>query len=105
MGKTSAFIGPIVSSAIIDADTTATKAGNNSLPFYFLFGLSLLSGAVLFFLVDLKKSRVEQAAFLEEERLIKERRASLVSVPPHSAFGPDTNTPELHNVDKKEIKA
>ena len=37
MGKTSAFIGPIVSSAIIDAD----PKGNNSLPFYFLFGLSL----------------------------------------------------------------
>jgi MFS-type transporter involved in bile tolerance (Atg22 family) len=37
VGKTSAFIGPLVSSAIID-DT-----GNNSSPFYFLFALSLAS--------------------------------------------------------------
>jgi MFS-type transporter involved in bile tolerance (Atg22 family) len=75
MGKTSAFIGPIVSSAIIDA----SSSGNNSLPFYFLFGLSLLSFCLLAFFVDLKKSRVEQEIFLAEERAIKERRASVIS--------------------------
>lgn len=78
MGKTSAFIGPIVSSAIIDADTTPTKPGNNSLPFYFLFGLSGLSFLFLFFLVDLKKARIEQEVFLNEERKVKERRASVL---------------------------
>lgn len=75
MGKTSAFIGPIVSSAII----TASPNGNNSLPFYFLFGLSLLSFCLLCFFVDLKKSRVEQERFLAKEKAAKERRASVVS--------------------------
>ncbi|KAF2419907.1 UMF1 family MFS transporter [Tothia fuscella] len=75
MGKTSAFIGPIVSSAIIDASPT----GNNSLPFYFLLGLSLLSFGLLAFFVDLKKSRREQEIFLAEEKAVKERRASYVS--------------------------
>jgi len=64
IGKTSAFIGPLVSSAIIDA----SPSGNNSLPFYFLFGLSLASTLVLVFFVDLKKSQVEQQRFLEDER-------------------------------------
>jgi MFS-type transporter involved in bile tolerance (Atg22 family) len=64
IGKTSSFIGPIVSSAIIDASPTH----NNSMPFYFLFGLSLLSFMMLLFCVDLKKSREEQALFLEEEK-------------------------------------
>jgi len=75
MGKTSAFIGPIVSSAIIDASPT----GNNSLPFYFLFGLTALSLALLAFFVDLKKSRIEQAEFLKRENAIKERRVSVIS--------------------------
>ena len=75
MGKTSAFIGPIVSSAIIDASPTQ----NNSLPFYFLFGLSILSMLVLAIFVDLKKSRKEQEEFLAEERAAKERRASVIS--------------------------
>ncbi|PPJ55870.1 hypothetical protein CBER1_03812 [Cercospora berteroae] len=38
VGKTSSFIGPFISSAIIDATD-----GNNSSPFYFLFALSLAS--------------------------------------------------------------
>ncbi|KAK0300471.1 hypothetical protein LTR91_007986 [Friedmanniomyces endolithicus] len=63
IGKTSSFIGPLVSSAIID-DT-----GNNSSPFYFLFALSLVSFLWLLFFVDVKKSRVEQAEFLEREIL------------------------------------
>jgi len=74
MGKTSAFIGPIVSSAIIDASPTS----NNSLPFYFLFGLSVASMLLLATFVDLKKSRIEQEAFLEDERrVLLERRASI----------------------------
>lgn len=80
MGKTSAFIGPIVSSAIIDADTTENSPGNNSLPFYFLFGLSVISMIILATFVDLKKSRIEQDKMLEEERQVKERRASVVAV-------------------------
>ncbi|OQV02542.1 hypothetical protein CLAIMM_07727 [Cladophialophora immunda] len=75
MGKTSAFIGPIVSSAIIDAD----PKGNNSLPFYFLFGLTGLSFLLLFFFVDLKKSRAEQERFLQREEAAKQRRASIIS--------------------------
>ena len=69
MGKTSAFIGPIVSSAIIDASN-----GNNSTPFYFLFALTALSAVFLVLFLDLKKSRVEQEVFLENERLARERR-------------------------------
>lgn len=61
IGKTSSFIGPIVSSAIIDASPT----GNVSTPFYFLFALSVVSFGVLFFGVDLKKSREEQEHFLK----------------------------------------
>ena len=51
---------------------------NESLPFYFLFGLSLLSFGLLCFFVDLKKSRQEQERFLARERAAKERRASIV---------------------------
>ncbi|KAI6795029.1 hypothetical protein KC361_g5279 [Hortaea werneckii] len=68
VGKTSSFIGPLVSSAIID-DT-----GNNSSPFYFLFALSIVSFLFLLFFVDLKKSREEQAIFLERERLAKAKK-------------------------------
>lgn len=68
IGKTSSFIGPFISSAIID-DT-----GNNSSPFYFLFALSLTSFLFLLFFVDVKQSRVEQADFLERERLLKEEK-------------------------------
>jgi MFS-type transporter involved in bile tolerance (Atg22 family) len=74
MGKASAFIGPIVSSAIID-DT-----GNNSSPFYFLFALSLASFIMLATFVDLKKSRIEQEEFLAAERKVKERRVSVIGV-------------------------
>ena len=69
IGKTSSFIGPLVSSAIIDA----SPDGNNSLPFYFLFGLTLLSGGILVLFLDLGKSRIEQAQFLEREVLAREK--------------------------------
>lgn len=65
VGKTSAFIGPLVSSAIID------RTGNKSSPFYFLFALSLVSAGWLWFCVDVGKSRVEQEEFLERERVAK----------------------------------
>ncbi|KAK3113140.1 hypothetical protein LTR53_009849 [Teratosphaeriaceae sp. CCFEE 6253] len=74
IGKTSSFIGPLVSSAIID-DT-----GNNSSPFYFLFALSLASFLFLLFFVDVKKSRLEQAEFLERERRDREKMRSVESL-------------------------
>ncbi|KAL2049363.1 hypothetical protein ABVK25_010373 [Lepraria finkii] len=69
IGKTSSFIGPLVAAAIIDA----SPHGNNSTPFYFLFGLSLLSAGLLVAFLDLKKSRVEQARFLRDEELVREK--------------------------------
>lgn len=63
VGKASSFIGPLVSSAIIDA----SASHNNSIPFYFLFSLSLASCVVLVLFVDLKKSQVEQEKFLEDK--------------------------------------
>ncbi|GIZ37684.1 hypothetical protein CKM354_000112400 [Cercospora kikuchii] len=69
VGKTSSFIGPFISSAIIDATD-----GNNSSPFYFLFALSLASFIFLCLFVDVKKSRVEQAEFLEREARLKAER-------------------------------
>lgn len=74
IGKTSAFIGPLVSSAIID-DT-----GNNSTPFYFLFSLSLVSFIFLLFFVDVKKSRKEQEAFSEEESIRKKEVGNKANV-------------------------
>lgn len=65
IGKTSSFIGPLVSSAIIDA--TPNQSGNSA-PFYFLFALSFVSAAFIWFFLDLEKSAVEQQEFLEQER-------------------------------------
>lgn len=73
IGKTSSFIGPIVSSAIIDA----TPSGNESTPFYFLFALSVVSFGVLGVFVDLKKSRKEQEEFL----MLEERKRGVASTP------------------------
>ena len=65
IGKASSFIGPFISSAIIDA----TPGGlNNSAPFYFLFGLSLLSAIGLWMFLDLEKSAREQEEFLAKEK-------------------------------------
>jgi MFS family permease len=94
MGKTSAFIGPIVSQAIITADTTQDHPGNNSLPFYFLFGLSVVSMILLYFFVDLKKARIEQDALLAEEAKIRERRASLVSIRQAEQAGDESSQPD-----------
>lgn len=65
IGKTSSFIGPLVSSAIIDATPDQT---GNSAPFYFLFALSLASAAFIWIFLDLEKSAVEQRAFLDQEK-------------------------------------
>jgi hypothetical protein len=60
IGKTSSFIGPFVSSAIID------RSGNNNMPFTFLLGLGVFSVAILY-CVDVEKSRKECRAYLEAE--------------------------------------
>jgi MFS-type transporter involved in bile tolerance (Atg22 family) len=65
IGKTSSFIGPLVSSAIIDA---TPGRSNDSAPFYFLFALSLVSAVFILSFLDLEKSAVEQEAFLEQEK-------------------------------------
>ncbi|KAI1295093.1 autophagy-related protein 22-like protein [Xylaria venustula] len=65
IGKTSSFIGPFVSSAIIDA---SPGHSNNSAPFYFLFALSLVSATGLWVFLDLDKSAREQEAFLTQEK-------------------------------------
>lgn len=81
IGKASSFIGPFVSSAIIDA----TPDGNNSTPFYFLFALSLASFIGLAFFVDLKKSRIEQAEFLAREEATRLKRAEAIGEDIHVA--------------------
>ena len=65
IGKASSFIGPLISSAIIDAD----PRHNTSTPFYFLTALSLVGLVIIVFFVDLDRSRREQERFLEDERL------------------------------------
>lgn len=71
MGKASSFIGPIISSAIIDASPTK----NASTPFYFLAALSTASFLVIAFFVDIKTSRKEQEEFLTDERAAKQGMA------------------------------
>jgi len=73
VGKTSSFIGPLVSSAIIDA----SPSGNVSTPFYFLFALSLLSFLLLVVFVDLRKSRREQERFVERERAVHDSEVKI----------------------------
>ncbi|KAG6018876.1 hypothetical protein E4U41_003523 [Claviceps citrina] len=64
VGKASSLIGPLISSAIIDA----TPGGSNdSAPFYFLFALSLVSVAGIWIFLDLDRSAREQDEFLAEE--------------------------------------
>ncbi|KAL4064455.1 autophagy-related protein 22-like protein [Scleroderma citrinum] len=61
VGKTSAFIGPLVSSAIITA-----SGGNNNMPFAFLFTLGTVS-TVFLYLVNVEKSRLECEQFIAAE--------------------------------------
>jgi hypothetical protein len=60
IGKTSSFIGPFVSSAIID------RSGNANMPFTFLLGLGAFAVAILW-MVDVDKSRIECRRYLEDE--------------------------------------
>ncbi|KAE8539378.1 hypothetical protein D1P53_004478 [Cryptococcus gattii VGV] len=60
IGKTSSFIGPFVSSAIID------DSGNTNMPFTFLLGLGVISVGILS-CVDVEKSRKECRKYLEDE--------------------------------------
>ncbi|KAJ3778082.1 MFS general substrate transporter [Lentinula raphanica] len=60
VGKTSAFIGPFVSSAIIESSS------NNNMPFSFLFALGMFS-MVFLWLVDVPQSRVECEEFVKAE--------------------------------------
>ncbi|KAG8722358.1 hypothetical protein FRC08_003309 [Ceratobasidium sp. 394] len=60
VNKTSSFLGPFVSSAIID------DSHNNNMPFAFLFALGA-SSYVLLMLVNVDKSRVECAEYLAAE--------------------------------------
>ncbi|KAI1102527.1 autophagy-related protein 22-like protein [Jackrogersella minutella] len=64
IGKASSFIGPLVSSAIIDA---SPNHSNNSAPFYFLFALTLVSACGLWIFLDLEKSAKEQEDFIRQE--------------------------------------
>ncbi|GJE94575.1 MFS general substrate transporter [Phanerochaete sordida] len=61
VGKTSAFIGPFVTSAII-----TDSGNNNSMAFAFLFGLGTFS-CIFLYLVDVDKSRKECEAFIHAE--------------------------------------
>ncbi|KAF7336879.1 Autophagy-related protein [Mycena venus] len=80
VGKTSAFIGPFVSSAII------TAANNNdNMPFAFLFGLGVFS-TIFLYLVDVDKSHVECEAFVRAEQ---ERKAFETSAHFASAYTGD----------------
>ncbi|ORX41263.1 protein-vacuolar targeting-related protein [Kockovaella imperatae] len=60
IGKTSSFVGPFVSSAIIE------DSGNVNMPFTFLLGLGAISTFALFF-VNVDKSRRECRQYLEDE--------------------------------------
>ncbi|KZO91552.1 hypothetical protein CALVIDRAFT_568118 [Calocera viscosa TUFC12733] len=61
IGKTSSFIGPFVTSAIIDRAN-----GNNNMAFTFLFALTLVSVLILF-VIDVPKGKRECEAFLQAE--------------------------------------
>ncbi|CAD6979471.1 unnamed protein product, partial [Tilletia controversa] len=69
IGKSSSFVGPFVSSAI------SNRTGNPSAPFYFLLFCTLAS-CLLLIPLDLQKSRIEQARFLDRAKEEKERAAA-----------------------------
>ena len=65
------FIGPTISSAIVDA----SPDNNQSTPCYFLTAPSVVSFIGLLLFVDLEQSRWEQEEFLEEERRVRQTLA------------------------------
>lgn len=104
IGKTSSFIGPIVSSAIIGASPN----NNNSTPFYFLFGLSLASFAFLAFFLDIEKSRIEQTEFLEKERREKEKvqeKVGSISIPVEVVNPLRKNSKQEEKEEGKEVNS
>ncbi|KHN99595.1 Major facilitator superfamily domain, general substrate transporter [Metarhizium album ARSEF 1941] len=74
VGKASSVVGPLISSAIIDA----TPGGSNtSAPFYFLFALSLVSAVGIWRFLDLEESAREQERFLADENARAEGAANV----------------------------
>ncbi|KAL2213234.1 autophagy protein [Sarocladium strictum] len=61
VGKTSGFIGPFISSAIIKAD-----GGNNHTAYWFMLGTALIGIAILWF-VDPDQAKIDSAKYLEDE--------------------------------------
>jgi MFS-type transporter involved in bile tolerance (Atg22 family) len=54
VGKTSGFVGPFITSAIIN------KTGNPNIAFWFLLGMGTLGCVVLYF-VDTDKAKIDSA--------------------------------------------
>ena len=71
MGRTANFIGPLVSSAIVDA------SGSTSTAFYFPFAVAVVATAWLIFGVDPAKSQREQARFLKAEGLARAKLSAM----------------------------
>ena len=69
IGKTSSFLGPFISSTIIDHSNNRNPTSS---VFYFLMPLSLVSTFGLIICVDIQKSKREQDKFLAEEKVAKE---------------------------------
>lgn len=78
IGKTSSFVGPFVSSAIIDHANNSSGNDSTSLAFYFLMPVSLVSTVGLIVGVNVRKSKKEQDIFLAEELAERERLESSV---------------------------
>ena len=76
IGKTSSFLGPFISSAIIDHSHNR----DTSSAFYFLMPLSLVSAIILIIGVDVQKSQREQDKFLTEEQAAKEHIEKVYSL-------------------------
>ena len=78
VGKASSFLGPLISSAIIDRSNS--RNGTSS-AFYFLMPISLVSTVVLIMGVDVQKSKREQDKFLAEEQVAKEHIEEKMNFP------------------------
>jgi hypothetical protein len=94
MGKASSFIGPFVSSAIIE------RSGNSNMPFTFLLGLGVFAVAILF-CVDVDKSRLECRAYLEEEASRVYEMPSGINAVPSAVESVEGQEPMSHHADVK----